>query len=72
MINVQLFINDELTSSFQFNDLLDGVMYIYRSNIEFDVMRVDDDIIVRKHEFRRYLTSLNSFYKNVYGTWYEL
>lgn len=72
MNNIQLFIGDELTRSFQFYDLLDGLVWIFRNNIEFDIMRIDNDTTVRKHEFRRYLDRINNYYKRVYGTHYEL
>lgn len=72
MNNIQLFVSGELTRSFQFYDLLDGLVWIFRNNIEFDIMRIDDDTTVRKHEFRRYLDRINNYYKRVYGTYYEL
>ena len=71
MTRVQLCINNEIVHSYQFYDLLDGLVYIYRNNIEFDTMYVNDDTIVRKCEFRRYLSTMNNFYKRMYGTCYE-
>jgi hypothetical protein len=71
MVSVQLFKDNELIRSFQFYDLLDGLVWIFRNKIDFDVLRVDDTV-VSKCQFRRYLETVNNYYKRVYGTHYEL
>lgn len=71
MNKVELFINNTLVHNYHFHNLLDGLVYILHQNLEFDYIIVDDETVVKKSEFKKYLIAINDFYKQVYGTWYE-
>lgn len=67
---IELYKNNTLIRKFYFYELLDGLVYI--KNIDFDYIIVDDELTVKKFEFRRYLKTINDYYKKVYGVCYEL
>ena len=69
MVDIKLYFGDN-SRQFYFYELLDGLMHL--RELEFDYIVVDDDLVVKKFEFERYLRTVNDYCKKVCGYFYEL
>lgn len=71
MTNIKVFSNNNTVRSFNFYNLLDGLVWVYENIEEFDYILIDDCDMIKKHNLLPYLKKVNTYCDNYCGYHYS-